>query len=571
MSISRRLFVMTMLPLVLCIILIGVIVFQMIGLQRSTNEDIQVLLDGKELHGQLVRVEQALTTYGYNPSEASKQEAFTQVEQTKQLFQAVEPLIVTDTQRQWFDQAQAKFNDWEGLATEALNTDDTNEIQRQASRTAGLINDVYMLQRESQAWYENKMEAQQQTIGQLILFTIIAAVVLIIGTLYSTFRLTAHIARPVRQLAAQAADVAKGNLTVNIEDDPKKNDEIGQLTQSFRVMVENLQETVQSVDEIGQSVKTFSSRLNQEMNGLSEISSQVAHSTDELAQGSQSISNDVQDAAVLMEDLDGRFAKNRSDGQESREISTQALHSVEEGQNSLMNQRTLMDQNTASLAKVETSVHQFIQYTDQIESTVHLVNDIASQTNLLALNAAIEAARAGEHGKGFAVVAEEVRKLADQSTAATADISDMVSQIRSGVDTIRLEMTETVQVTEQQNTSVSASKAAFDQISTYVHTIDQHLEALVQGLDQSRHQSTDVHAAFENVSSVIQQTAAGTEEISASTVEQQSAFQQLLLESEQLETMIGQLNEQIQQFQWQKEPEKTPPPADEEIITASAS
>ncbi|MBS5983747.1 MAG: hypothetical protein KIC67_14160 [Clostridium butyricum] len=78
--------------------------------------------------------------------------------------------------------------------------------------------------------------------------------------------------------------------------------------------------------------------------------------------------------------------------------------------------------------------------TVQINNIINMVEEISDQTNLLALNASIESVRAGEAGKGFAVVSEEIKKLAEQSKMATSDISNIIRELRKGINRINDEV-----------------------------------------------------------------------------------------------------------------------------------
>ncbi len=112
------------------------------------------------------------------------------------------------------------------------------------------------------------------------------------------------------------------------------------------------------------------------------------------------------------------------------------------GSNLASVERISSNLQTMSEKAVETaaSVDQLNERTSQIGGIVKLIKEIADQTNLLALNAAIEAARAGEQGRGFAVVADEVRKLAERTTTATSEISQLVSDIQKETANVKTQV-----------------------------------------------------------------------------------------------------------------------------------
>jgi methyl-accepting chemotaxis protein len=150
------------------------------------------------------------------------------------------------------------------------------------------------------------------------------------------------------------------------------------------------------------------------------------------------------------------------------------------------------------------AVESLRQSSNQIGDIVRLINDIASQTNLLALNATIEAARAGDAGKGFAVVANEVKALATQTAAATADIASKIEDMRNAtqvtVDAISDISTSVVKISTMATTVASATEeqsSATREISRVTHEVEGSTKSASHEIAQLREiiESTERSAA----------------------------------------------------------------------------
>ncbi|MCL6602425.1 MAG: HAMP domain-containing protein [Paenibacillus sp.] len=384
----------------------------------------------------------------------------------------------------------------------------------------------------------------------LILGKVVVGIILVALLAGLTYPLASFVERT---LTSSFDDISNVTHSISKGDFTSRADEkgsMGEISRSFNSMIDKLKKILTEASQITRQVMDASRGIEDKNQNLKIVMAQVASSSNELALGANEISVDIADMTESIKDIETKVSNYTSSTKEMNKRSIHTLELVEKGRQSVDTQASGMRKNIEATQKVAETIEALSQNARGITMITKTITEIAEQTNLLSLNASIEAARAGEHGRGFAVVAQEVRKLAEESTASTKEVFGLVRSIENDIKEAIENIAINEEVVQVQNEMIIETAQIFAEIVKSVQYITEQISSFSAESDIMLESALKISGAIQNISAITQETAAGTEEVSAAMNEQIHALQTVADETEIMTKAVFQLQKTIHVFKF---------------------
>lgn len=322
---------------------------------------------------------------------------------------------------------------------------------------------------------------------------------------------------PLRRVKDFAVSISEGDLTADVV--VKQRNEMGVAADSLNIAREKIHDLIMSIAGTARSVEDMTVEFEESFQHMEKSIGEVDIAVEEIAKNITAQAASTSDATgevnKIAEGIDRttkEVAELRDNSDSMKKLSRECSDKLQELVQA--NMRTKED-----VVSMQAQAEATNEAADAIKQAAGLIDAIADQTNLLALNASIEAARAGESGKGFAVVATEIGALANQSTQAVGEISNIINDLVSkSVQSLQI-MEKVNGTVERQVDVLNATQSIFNDLYT---NLDQCMASIVnieEMTEEIERQRQGITTVLDTLNSLAQDNAASSEETSAMTEE----------------------------------------------------
>lgn len=367
------------------------------------------------------------------------------------------------------------------------------------------------------------IEASQRefksTLDQSILLTILVVVLVVVASFPVAVKVGRSISKPIRACVARLEGLADGDLKTP-SPVVSTRDETAELTRALDTTRTRLHDVVQDVSHhlgkmaegdfreelsrtywgdfaaIEQSIRAIHSALQDTLFKISQSAGTVAYSAEQVADGSQSLSQGATEQASAVQELSVTAA-------DIAENAKRTLAAAEEAGQFVNQAGAQLNVSIGYVKELNAATEAMHKSSEEIGKIIETIENIAFQTNILALNASVEAARAGVAGKGFAVVADEVRSLASKSDEAAKATKELIEN--------------SIQAISQGGRVVDMVTSSLDKTGELAGNVTIKMNSVVEEVEGQTAAISQVTEGIEQISVVVQSTSATSEESAATS------------------------------------------------------
>lgn len=401
------------------------------------------------------------------------------------------------------------------------------------------------LKGESDSWSIITLHREASAMAMVYRIIVIAIVLalFIIGIAIMVIALLARkLTRPIVNITELIGNASEGDFTVQAAEDG--SNEIGSLSRSFNKMTGKISGILTKIASITGKVVQSSGELQEIQQKVDSISQAVR----EISEGAETQNREVNQVVMRTEELEEKFGQLQ---EQSGCLLDDIQNTIHSGENGIQRVAELKQQNEVTakgMAEAYAKIMSLEEQSRRISGILDTINEISSQTRLLALNASIEAARAGEHGKGFAVVAESIGKLAADSSAATADIEGIITELCHDIsDTVtNIEAIRTG--VDGQTQTVDKVKETIDDFRNLAEKTRESVSSMENLVGKMHESDRAVVYAIEKIREISANTAELTEKVADSLEEQLTGIRSVAKRVDNLSLVSGEMEQEMTKF-----------------------
>ena len=350
----------------------------------------------------------------------------------------------------------------------------------------------------------------------------------------------------IRKIASATNNLADGDLTKEIN--INSSDEIGVLCNSFDMAIKELNILIKSIIVISDDVNNVGKEISNNSSNSVAISDLMVATIGDVVNGLNEQSRVINNTTSIILGMDNLIQEINYKADIVKNTSNNTVAAAQEGGKSVDFTVIKINEINIIVNQLSAIVKELERKSSKISEILNVMSQISSQTNLLALNASIEAARAGEHGKGFSVVAEEIRKLAEQSTLASKEISNLVHEIQESTGKVIQSTEENFTKVLEGTAAINKTQSIFQNIIVAAEQASDKIKEISQATDDQANNSKEVINAMNSLANASVEGVESADIILSCIKEQNEKLIQNESSTKTLDNIASELQNKVKQF-----------------------